>query len=74
MRSTDAEKDQQVENVQTFRTAHDNAAAPELVRLQQVARGRKNTFGALIDAAKDCLLGSMSLALYAVGSEYRRNM
>ncbi len=74
MRSTDAEKDQQVENVETFRTAHDNAAASELARLQQVARARKNTFEALMDAAKDCSLGSMSHALYEVGGEYRRNM
>jgi methylmalonyl-CoA mutase len=44
------------------------------VRLQQVASERKNTFESLMDAAKDCSLGSMSNALYAVGGEYRRNM
>ena len=38
------------------------------------ARERKNTFESLMDAAKDCSLGSMSHALYEVGGEYRRNM
>ena len=50
-------------------------AMPELARLQQVARERKNTFESLMEAAKDCSLGSMSHALYDVGGgEYRRNM
>jgi methylmalonyl-CoA mutase len=74
MRSTDEEKGQQVGNVETFRDAHQAEATPELVRLQQVARERKNTFGSLMEAAKDCSLGSMSHALYDVGGEYRRNM
>ena len=74
MRSTEKEKDQQVENVEAFRDAHGEEASPELARLQQVARDRKNTFESLMDAAKDCSLGSMSHALYDVGGEYRRNM
>jgi methylmalonyl-CoA mutase len=74
MRSTDEEKDQQVGNVEAFRDAHQVEATPELIRLQQVARERKNTFESLMDAAKDCSLGSMSHALYEVGGEYRRNM
>lgn len=74
MRSTDEEKHQQVGNVEAFRDAHQADAKPELARLQQVARERKNTFESLMDAAKDCSLGSMSHALYEVGGEYRRNM
>jgi methylmalonyl-CoA mutase len=74
MRSTDEEKDQQVENVEVFRRFHEAEAIPELKRLQQVARDRENTFESLMDAAKDCSLGSMSHALYDVGGEYRRNM
>ena len=74
MRSTDEEKDQQVANVKIFRDSHQSEAAPELTRLQQVARERNNTFESLMDAAKDCSLGSMSHALYDVGGEYRRNM
>ena len=74
MRSTDEEKDQQVSNVDVYRETHQAAATPELSRLQQVARERNNTFESLMDAAKDCSLGSISLALYDVGGEYRRNM
>jgi methylmalonyl-CoA mutase len=74
MRSTDQEKVQQVENVALFREVHAKESQPELKRLQQVARDRANTFEALMDAAKDCSLGSMSHALYSVGGEYRRNM
>jgi methylmalonyl-CoA mutase len=74
MRSTDAEKDQQVSNVEVFRQSHHAEASPELLKLQQVARDRQNTFESLMDAAKDCSLGSMSHALYDVGGEYRRNM
>ena len=74
MRSTDAEKGQQVGNVEAFRNAHRQEGQPQLVHLQQVARERKNTFEALMDAARACSLGSMSHSLYDVGGEYRRNM
>ena len=74
MRSTDGEKDQQVHNVKEFRWAHQLEGDPQLVKLQQVARDRKNTFEALMEAGKTCSLGSMSHALYDVGGEYRRNM
>jgi len=74
MRSTDAEKDQQVENVDIYRSTHGTEAAPLLGDLQDTARRRENTFEALMEAGKVCSLGSMSHALYEVGGEYRRNM
>ncbi len=74
MRSTDAEKQQQVANVEAFRGFHEQEAKPRLEHLQQVARERGNTFEALVEAARCCSLGSMSHALYEVGGEYRRNM
>jgi methylmalonyl-CoA mutase len=74
MRSTDEEKNQQVINVSEFRDFHRDEAEQQLLKLQQVARERNNTFESLMDAAKACSLGSMSHALYEVGGEYRRNM
>ena len=74
MRSTDEEKDQQVINVSEFREFHQDEADQLLLKLQQVARERNNTFESLMDAAKACSLGSISHALYDVGGEYRRNM
>ena len=74
MRSSKAEKDQQVSNVEAFRTTHAVEAKPRLRELQKVARERINTIAALMEAGKVCSLGSMSHALYDVGGEYRRNM
>jgi methylmalonyl-CoA mutase len=74
MRSSTQEKDQQVANVEAFRKMHAAEAGLRLSRLQQVARERKNTFEALMEAGRVCSLGSMSHALYDVGGEYRRNM
>jgi methylmalonyl-CoA mutase len=74
MRSSTEEKDQQVANVEAFRETHAKEAGPRLKKLQQVARDRKNTFEALMEAGRVCSLGSMSHALYDVGGEYRRNM
>jgi methylmalonyl-CoA mutase len=68
------ERDQQVANVGAFRGTHAEEAEPRLKALQQVARERKNTFAALMEAGKVCSLGTMSHALYDVGGEYRRNM
>ena len=74
MRSDEKEKNQQVANVEAFRAMHAEEARPRLSHLQQVARERKNTFEALMEAGRVCSLGSMSHALYDVGGEYRRNM
>jgi methylmalonyl-CoA mutase len=74
MRSSAREKDQQVNNVEKFRGTHSDEAEAGLVYLQKVARERRNTFEALMDAAKSCSLGSISHSLYEVGGEYRRNM
>jgi methylmalonyl-CoA mutase len=74
MRSSEGEKDQQVRNVEIYRARNQQEAEGQMVKLQQVARDRKNTFEALMEAAKVCSLGTMSHALYDVGGEYRRNM
>ncbi len=74
MRSTEAEKQSQIDNVHAFqdRTADRRSAA--LTRLQETARRRDNVFEALMNAVKVASLGQISAALYEVGGEYRRNM
>jgi len=74
MRSSEKERDQQVANVERFRETHHREGEPCIRHLQQVARERRNTFEALMEAAKFCSLGTMSHSLYDVGGEYRRNM
>lgn len=53
--------------MEAFRDAHQVEARSELKRLQQVARERKIAFESLMDADKDCLLGSMRHVLCEVG-------
>jgi methylmalonyl-CoA mutase len=74
MRSTDAEKQAQIDGLQAFHRAHAHAAPAALQQLQQDALAGRNVFASLMDAAKVCSLGQMSQALYQVGGQYRRNM
>jgi methylmalonyl-CoA mutase len=78
IRSTEAEKGQQIENVgryEKFRNGLGHGAGGEgLGFLQQTARERKNIFAALMEAVKTHSLGQISHSLYEVGGEYRRNM
>ena len=74
IRSTDAEKRQQLEGVKAFHAAHSDQAPAALELLQRSAVAGENTFAVLMETAKVCSLGQMSHALYAVGGQYRRNM
>lgn len=74
IRSTEEEKQQQIDNVANWQQ-HRNAFAGEgLKPLQGVARARQNIFEQLVEAVKTHSLGQISHALYEVGGEYRRNM
>jgi methylmalonyl-CoA mutase len=74
IRSTEAEKQQQIVNLEAFQVRNANKAPAALDRLKEVARANGNLFDALLDAAKVCSLGQISQALYEVGGQYRRNM
>ncbi len=74
IRSTDAEKGQQISNVQGFQQLRNRHAKAGLEYLQAAARERRNVYEALMEAVKTHSLGQISHALYAVGGEYRRNM
>lgn len=74
MRSTEAEKQQQISNVEAYQAARNARAADSLSELQATASARENIFEALLEAVKYNSLGQISHALYAVGGEYRRNM
>ena len=81
IRSTEAEKGQQIANVKSFQEARNDVALPDpaqggkpMKRLQAIARARENLFAALMEAVKTHSLGQISHALYDVGGEYRRNM
>jgi methylmalonyl-CoA mutase len=74
MRSTDAEKQAQIDGLATFQAVAGERATVALQKLQQDALANGNVFASLMEAAKVCSLGQMSGALYQVGGQYRRNM
>ncbi|MCB1749148.1 MAG: methylmalonyl-CoA mutase, partial [Gammaproteobacteria bacterium] len=74
MRSSDAEKNDQIHSVRNFHAIHAGEAGERLHALQDVARQRGNCFAELMETVKHASLGQVSGALYDVGGEYRRNM
>ncbi len=74
IRSSDAEKQQQIEGLAHFRALHAPERDAALAALQATCRERGNVFAALMEAVKSCSLGDITGALYDVGGQYRRNM
>jgi methylmalonyl-CoA mutase len=74
IRSTQEEKDQQIQNLRTFRERNTNTSAEMLQRLKAAAVSDGNLFGELMETVKYCSLGEITNALYEVGGQYRRNM
>ena len=74
IRSTEAEKQDQIRHVREFRELHAGDSAQAIDSLKQVAARRGNVFEELMTTVKSNSLGQISAALYEVGGEYRRNM
>ena len=73
-RSTEEEKQSQIQRLQDFHVSHRAAALPMLARLRQTVIADGNVFALLMDAVRVCSLGQISSALYEVGGQYRRSM
>jgi methylmalonyl-CoA mutase len=74
IRSTSAEKEQQIKNLQAFWDRNKDQSAQQLKKLKQVAIENGNLFAQLMEAAPYCSLGQITHALYEVGGQYRRSM
>ncbi len=74
IRSTEFEKQDQIDHVRRFQEAHADESPDAIDRLKEVARKRGNVFEELMSTVKSNSLGQISAALYEVGGEYRRNM
>ncbi|NND64807.1 MAG: methylmalonyl-CoA mutase family protein [Gammaproteobacteria bacterium] len=74
IRSTETEKQQQVQATHAFQTRHQKQSTKQLQQLQAIARDDGNVFAELIEAVKTCSLGQITHALYDVGGRYRRAM
>ena len=74
IRSTEAEKAQQIRTLAAFHARNADRAPAALQRLKDTAQAGGNLFDELLEAAKACSLGQISQALYEVGGQYRRSM
>jgi methylmalonyl-CoA mutase len=73
-RSTDEEKQSQLQRLAEFHALHANESPAMLKRLQQAVIDNGNVFEVLMDAVRVCSLGQITRALFEVGGQYRRNM
>jgi methylmalonyl-CoA mutase len=74
IRSTEEEKEQQINTVKNLQKAYADEATLALREIQLCAIQNRNLFRALMEAAKVCTLGQITDALFEVGGQYRRNM
>jgi len=73
-RSTDDEKQSQLQRLADFHARHAATAPAALAALQQAAIDNENVFARLMDAVRVCSLGQITTALFETGGQYRRNM
>jgi methylmalonyl-CoA mutase len=73
-RSTEEEKQSQLQRLNDFHTRHAAQATVQLKRLQQAVIDNQNVFAVLMDAVRCCSLGQITNALFEVGGQYRRSV
>lgn len=74
IRSTEEEKQFQIEMLHNFQKSNEDKSAEALKTLQHAAINQQNLFEVMMDAVKYCSLGQITNALFEVGGKYRRNM
>jgi isobutyryl-CoA mutase len=73
-RSTEAEKQSQLQRLADFHRRHVAESPVRLRRLQEAVIANANVFEVLMDAVRCCSLGQITDALFEVGGQYRRSM
>ncbi|WP_300453690.1 fused isobutyryl-CoA mutase/GTPase IcmF [Accumulibacter sp.] len=73
-RSTEEEKQSQINRLRDFQGRNAGASGAMIERLRQTVIENGNVFAVLIDAVRVCSLGQITSALYEVGGQYRRSM
>jgi methylmalonyl-CoA mutase len=73
-RSTEEEKQGQLQRLADFQARNAAAAPAMLQRLKQTVIENGNVFAVLMDAVRVCSLGQITSALFEVGGQYRRSM
>lgn len=74
IRSTEEEKQLQIQNLENFQKSHTDKSGEILKDLQIAAINQENLFEKMMEAVKYCSLGQITNALFEVGGMYRRNM
>jgi len=74
IRSTEAEKQNQIQTRNKVWKTYSKESHKVLQDLKQAALQNDNVFGALMEAVKYCTLGQITKSLFEVGGQYRRNM
>ena len=74
IRSTEEEKQAQIDNLHNYQKSNEDKSAEALKVLQHAAINQQNLFEVMMDAVKYCSLGQITNALFEVGGKYRRNM
>ncbi|HCA05677.1 methylmalonyl-CoA mutase family protein [Chryseobacterium sp.] len=74
IRSTEEEKQVQIETLHNFQKSNEDKSQEALGKLQYAAINQQNLFAVMMDAVKYCSLGQITNALFEVGGKYRRNM
>ena len=74
IRSSDAEKQAQIDSLADFHERWIDESAAALAELKQAAQRGENLFDVLLETVKVASLGQISHALFEVGGRYRRAM
>ena len=74
IRSTEEEKQSQLQRLADFHSRHAAESGPALERLKRSVIANENVFAVLMDAVRCCSLGQITHALFEVGGQYRRSM
>jgi methylmalonyl-CoA mutase len=73
-RSTEEEKQSQIQRLADFKARNADKASVALAQLKEVVLAGGNIFAELMETVRYCSLGQITAALFAVGGQYRRNM
>ena len=74
IRSTEIEKENQINTVSKLKNNYSNVSEEKLNNLKYAVTNNENIFSTLMETSKYCTLGQISNVLFEVGGKYRRNM
>ena len=73
-RSSEDEKQSQLQRLADFHARHAAASPAALARLKEAVIANGNVFAELMNTVRVCSLGQITNALFEVGGQYRRSM